>query len=100
RLHRKTPLFSHPWWIRIPSRPPDSKRLNPLPPAQVQRLRAVLSDNNAAIKVKRMVCLSYLSNFEAIRNLCLAHPFRFNFGAVEGVIATVRFRISDTISGT
>jgi len=21
-MHRKTPLFSHPWWIRIPSVPP------------------------------------------------------------------------------
>src|SRR5438445_4275404 len=30
----------------------------------------ILSDNNAYIKDKRMVCLSYRSEFEVIRNFC------------------------------
>src|SRR5437879_2012408 len=31
----------------------------------------ILSDNNAYIKDKRMVCLSYRSEFEVIRNFCV-----------------------------
>jgi hypothetical protein len=51
-------------------------------------------------KAKRRVCLSKRSNFEAIRNFCAAHLFRFNFGAIREDDCTVRFRVSDTSSGT
>ncbi len=34
----------------------------------------ILSDNNAYIKDKRMVCLSYRSEFEVIRNFCVPLP--------------------------
>ena len=39
-------------------------------------------------------------NYEAIRNSSIAHPFRCNFGAFRGGDCTVRFRASDTSSGT
>src|SRR6266576_2953000 len=42
-----------------------------LPLVQVQRLRSDPVRQQSYIKDKRMVCLSYLSEFEVIRNFCV-----------------------------